>query len=375
MNLHYQFWVKYYEENLESDGDLSDNIAGKNRSLTTECKWKVGNHKIPLQENGLLFRVKYPGLLAGLGYAHRCEKADGQIGLGFSLDSVTGLPYLPGSSVKGTLYSAFDFPEYIQSLPAAASLTVEHIKDLQKKIFGDTEAGGQDVFLDAFPVGADNKGNLLGLENITPHVADNPKYRGLTEPKPLTLLKLMPGVVLQFRFLLKETRLDDTHLVTAADKLALFREIIADLGIGAKTNTGFGVLEPVADNKEGYYYLVEQRTVGATVACKESAGNTRPAKFAGKPTHTSGKKPARPTCIEDVQVGMVLQGKVTGIKDYGVFVSYCGKFSGLLKSQNIPQERRGNIQKNNPLTVRVIGKRQDKNGKTLLDFTMMDIPQ
>lgn len=48
----------------------------------------------------------YPGLLIGMGNPHDA-KLDAAVKLGFSFDYVTGLPYLPGSSLKGICVPAF----------------------------------------------------------------------------------------------------------------------------------------------------------------------------------------------------------------------------------------------------------------------------
>ncbi|NLD50275.1 MAG: type III-B CRISPR module RAMP protein Cmr6, partial [Clostridiaceae bacterium] len=105
---------------------------------------------------------------------------------------------------------------------------------------GDKEnTAMRDVFYDAVIVKAGKENRLLGLENITPHKTSETEYNGLTEPNPLTLLKVIPNVVFLFRF-----RLTDKVLNTDT-KLNLFNQILIDMGVGAKTNTGFGVLEEV----------------------------------------------------------------------------------------------------------------------------------
>lgn len=51
-------------------------------------------------------QTTYPGLLVGVGYNHQVSNTEA-INAGFSFDHTTGLPLLPGSSVKGVLRSAF----------------------------------------------------------------------------------------------------------------------------------------------------------------------------------------------------------------------------------------------------------------------------
>src|SRR5690606_9438219 len=48
----------------------------------------------------------YPGLLIGSGYQHE-SGGENEFKIGFFFDYTTGLPQIPGSSVKGVLRSSF----------------------------------------------------------------------------------------------------------------------------------------------------------------------------------------------------------------------------------------------------------------------------
>lgn len=229
MNLHYEFWVDYYKE-FENTSELSkEYIEGKNYALVNS-KWKLSQEEIPLfgDMQTLTFKVLYPGLLIGLGYEHSTDlvKDAPKIALGMSLDYTTGLPYIPGSEVKGLFRSAFiGSKDLIRGYLAEekeefSQLTDQEIHALEVDIFGHThtydpnfkpskeaeEGQGKDVFFDAFPISPDSNGHLIGLENITSHISYDPKlndpcmYQGLTDPNPITLLKVMPNVVFLFRF-------------------------------------------------------------------------------------------------------------------------------------------------------------------------------
>ena len=183
----------------------------------------------------------YPGLMIGTGNPHDL-KSKGSIYSGFSFDYVTGLPYIPGSSVKGVLKSVFPTKEdtkddinqqkmkYNQSL-LKPELSDEEISDLKDNIFEDN-----DVFLDAYPCPT-SKQQCLALEFITPH-SDIIK-----NPIPINCLKVKPGVSFEFGFYLKECQLADKVQITVKQKKELFKTILTDVGIGAKTNVGFGQLE------------------------------------------------------------------------------------------------------------------------------------
>lgn len=64
------------------------------------------------------FRLEtvYPGLLIGLGNSHNLA-LEGAVKCGFSFDYTTGLPYLPGSSLKGVLRSYFRVRKRRKPLP------------------------------------------------------------------------------------------------------------------------------------------------------------------------------------------------------------------------------------------------------------------
>jgi len=183
----------------------------------------------------------YPGLLVGSGYMHdiKSEKA---FKLGFSFDHTTGLPVIPGSSVKGLLRSAFrlDGGGYVKEVLEGLEIRMseEEIRVLEKHIFDSTEDVSvyrRDKFFDAFPVATNHRGgHFLADDYITPH--PNP----LKDPKPIRFLKVGPGVTFRFVFELYNFEGANGQCLSAEQKLLLFQNILLDLGIGAKTNVGYG---------------------------------------------------------------------------------------------------------------------------------------
>jgi len=246
-NLSYLFNVKYYESLPYS------NFKGINDVLFSQQYKPAKPAQSGDRLSSLSLRVAdYPGLLIGLGYPHDAggvtDDKD-EVTLGISLDYVTGLPYIPGSTVKGVLRSAFKHhSEYVfedampDSLKSSVGGADKLWNNLGIPLFGDEKNPGSAVFFDAFPVetGGKQGGRLLGRENITPHVNRNkPELSGLTEPNPLTLMKVLGGTVFCFKFDLGGL----AEKANAEDLLAVFENIFCDLGIGAKTNVGFGGLE------------------------------------------------------------------------------------------------------------------------------------
>ncbi len=181
------------------------------------------NQTVTLDEDEMLgnthFKATttYPGLILGSGNAHELPDVKGQAILGFSFDYTSGLPVIAGSSVKGVLHSAFKHPEYIQELLDNSEIDV---KALETEIFDNG-----DVFFDAVVI---TSGKLLGDDYITPH------GDALKNPIPLRFIKVLPNVTFRFDFELS------SGLINKSEKAKLFQEILADLGLGAKTNVGYG---------------------------------------------------------------------------------------------------------------------------------------
>ena len=235
-NLNYAFNVEYYKDCRFNE---ADDFSIKNKEL---LNIPCNEHPHYINENcSFELQTRYPGLLIGVGNPHGSGgKSD--IALGFTFDYVTGTPYIPGSSVKGVLRSAFAQPEYIKALLNDENIDV---KALEEEIFEgtrsvkseDTEKGKgkyiplpmyqRDVFYDAFPK---TTGYIMAPEAITPHGDDLTK-----NPTPLTLIKVKPNVKFGFSFKLSD------GIIPAESKKELFKKIVIDLGMGAKTNVGFGV--------------------------------------------------------------------------------------------------------------------------------------
>jgi len=217
MNLGWLFYVDYFK-----DFDLND-LDKSSKNIKKRIA-KILRQKVTPTQNEQLgthsFRATttYPGLLLGSGYLHELPDVKDQLILGFDFDYTTGLPIIRGSSIKGVLRSAFRHPDYIQELLKKSDID---IAELEKDIF---EAN--DIFFDAQIVAI--KKDLLLDDYITPH-------RSKTQnPIPLHFIKVAPGVTFAFAFALHD------GVIGADEKLALFKNILFDLGIGAKTNVGYG---------------------------------------------------------------------------------------------------------------------------------------
>ncbi len=191
-----------------------------------------------IKEHHFDLTTVYPGLLVGSGYIHEVggKEIESELKLGFYFDHTTGLPVIPGSSVKGLLRSAFKKAEgdYVKELIESLGIDcIKSVAELDKAIFeGETGASiyNRDVFFDAYPVVSKNKNKtFFANDYITHH--ENP----LKNPNPIQFLKILPNVAFQFNF-----KLTNNGGLSADSKLELFKHILLDLGIGAKTNVGYG---------------------------------------------------------------------------------------------------------------------------------------
>lgn len=160
----------------------------------------------------------YPGLLVGSGYNHPVIKSDDNYQLGFSFDHTTGMPIISGSSIKGVLRSVFDNTELLMEM-----------YDYEKKDNVNPFSDDKTVFYDAYIVKTheDNKGKIFASDFITTHHPEDEKGQ-FKDPTPIKFLKILSEVT--FKFQIKA----DRNLVE------LFKKIILDFGLGAKTNVGYG---------------------------------------------------------------------------------------------------------------------------------------
>lgn len=244
-NLNYFYYVEYCDDPqmiLHTDSDATQNkLQRKNGELAnylaSACKLMK-----PLNENivpnHFELRTAYPGLLVGTGLPHGFG-GKGEAALGLTLDYVTGMPYIPSSSVKGALRSAFVHKDYIKELLKSADIDVANF---ETSIFGSSHSDkseakvqGSDIFFDAIIT---STGKILDTDNITSH-RHNKDLLELAAPNPITMIRIRPDVTFKFQFQLTDYEKGKIK-ITAKQKLGLFKQILIDLGIGAKTNVGYG---------------------------------------------------------------------------------------------------------------------------------------
>jgi len=178
--------------------------------------------KVPHADNSVKLTTIYPGLLIGSGYNHPTKGNKDDYQLGFFFDHTTGLPLITGSSIKGVLNSLFQDDNKFDYLKEVYGIEEER-EPMQKRLF----KSGETIFYDAYIIGTDNKGEIFGSDYITSHYSDEPMGE-FKEPNPVKFLKILPEVTWQFQFKAEK------------EDIELFKKIILDFGLGAKTNVGYG---------------------------------------------------------------------------------------------------------------------------------------
>lgn len=236
-------------------GNINDTIKASSLELIANPAKLIS----PLNGYVIQAKVLYPGLLTGTGLVHDSKKLKGGYNLGMHFDYTTGMPVVYGSSVKGVL--SHYFKEFCQEYKDENKKSVRSgdIEDLFQSIFkgkkrdleNPTDKDGEpnyvnmsiydrDIFFDAVIVRPyEKEGNqyLLEDDSITPHT-EGP----LKNPVPILMLKIAAGCILEFRFLLHKTIINNEEY-DGNFKIGLFENILKTVGVGAKTNVGYGQLE------------------------------------------------------------------------------------------------------------------------------------
>ena len=225
----------------------------------------------------IYFSVNYPGLLIGTGTTieytpFNKEKKDNNFKTGLSFDYTTGLPYIPGSGIKGVIrdffpqkiedknYSKKEKLKYQEQNEAKMELinqilksnySFEEIEKIKESIFDgrdfrEKENLEEEKFLPIFKRDKFIEGRILVQDGekildkdyITPH------KKILENPVPIQILKIVPGTEIEILFQLNETKISAPEkndiIITKEQKKKLFTEILFLTGLGAKTNVGYG---------------------------------------------------------------------------------------------------------------------------------------
>ena len=280
MNSQYLFNIEYYA-GLKTGNRTREMVLELNKKLVGQT-FQPSKVAILSKEKDMYsfcLKTTYPGLLLGLGNPHalgdkkgdmnQYGDTDQDVKVGFYMDYTTGLPIIPGTTVKGVLRSMFQKPrddskesedhhkaredafhgrqEYlvclINEVAGKDLINVDQLSALESELF----EGQSEVFMEAYPIKGDASNKIYEMDFITPH---KDKFQ---DPTPIRILKVRPDVTYLFRFCLHDSI--ELPGITAEVKKEVFKRILLDMGIGAKTDVGFGILREA--EVQGTYYLLE----------------------------------------------------------------------------------------------------------------------
>ncbi|MEM8568030.1 MAG: type III-B CRISPR module RAMP protein Cmr6 [Bacteroidota bacterium] len=323
-NIGWLFYRDYFKV-LEQSDKL--NYEVKSQRITRQGLSEGATAQLDIPHSFEL-KTTYPGLLLGCGYQHETG-GDGEFKIGFFFDFTTGLPQLPGSSVKGTLRSVFPFHkkdfgenfttpriQFLQSLLEKITGTTpgtEAIRKLEEEIFEGVNHSGEEPARishyqrDRFYDGLLSESNhpteqrpILASDYVTPH------KKPLENPIPLMFLKVRPEVIFKFHFSLQNSKVIPE--LTAEKKLQLFKEILVEFGIGAKTNVGYGQFSTDPNIRQ---HIGPAETVHNEPVIAEP----RPPRRQFEPT-------ILPECKKELVSGKSFPGEIIGIEGDYAFIAF-----------------------------------------------------
>lgn len=231
----------YWNTDDEGKSKLLNEIANNKPSDDVQEMWKALQERSSHIANG--FRAgriqvtEFPfelqaNLLCGSGLSHPTE-------VGMSFMNPYGIPYIPGSSIKGVLRDAAQ----MLAKDERDNLTVEDVN----KLFGEDNEGqeskrGHLSFLDSLPLGS----QFLGVDIITPHHkayfqgSDNAYPHDEESPVPIQYLVVKKNTKFNLVILHGHDTTDSEEQECAKKVEEIVKYAIENMGFGAKTSIGYG---------------------------------------------------------------------------------------------------------------------------------------
>jgi CRISPR-associated protein Cmr6 len=195
-------------------------------SKEKEYKQAFETRKRLMEGIGITFTMTTTSrLVFGMGYEHPTE-------IGFMFDWTSGLPIIPGSSLKGAARHAAETEKHD---------CINEIFGVEK---GDAQAG-EIVFFPAYPCLIDNNKPFLELDVMTPHYsayysvpAKNPPADWYS-PVPHHFLTVPSGVKYCFRLAHRKNLRDkESPLLKKSENILKYA--LSEFGVGAKTSVFYG---------------------------------------------------------------------------------------------------------------------------------------
>ena len=192
---------------------------GNGSELEEACKRRKQLARI-MNAEPQLFKTDWR-FVTGLGQAHPVEN-------GFAWHHSLGVPYLPGSSVKGMVR-------------AWAEQWEKAGENETKRLFGPKGAGtvGSVIFFDALPVSPVRLETDIMTPHYGPWYSDGKAPGDWHDPVPISFLTIAAGQI--FQFIIAPRRPDiDSDVADAKTAQAWLKDALKWIGAGAKTAAGYG---------------------------------------------------------------------------------------------------------------------------------------
>lgn len=247
------FWLQDLCKSFVPDNGIRDLIN------STYKRWSA------MTEGAARFSmVARSRMIIGLG-------GKGALEFGITLHPVTGLPYIPGSALKGLcrnyalLFIAERWnvaietealkhlDEALMGIASKQPIRETEMVDLYQNLFGTQENAGKCVFFDAVIRDVPQDKPLFVVEVMTPHFPEYYRSSGgqaphdADNPNPVTFIAVNEGIRFRFAVGMRRNVSKDESLLGNASYL--LQEALELMGIGAKTASGYGVFVPIQKPK------------------------------------------------------------------------------------------------------------------------------
>lgn len=243
-------WAVAVEHEELKDKPRSDFLAGIAKTKLPQpysnARRKYEQAVRALGDTHLYTAVTATPLAIGLGGGSVFE-------VGFTFLRPYGVPYIPGSSIKGAMKRVAAVRCGVDAVLNGKYQPDKKIKDIRGQVpedkqadvesflnaFGTTEGAAFFDIFDAWITAGDPQGHFLMSDIVNPHHPGY--YRGekgheiphdWDSPVPVTFVSIRPGVTVQFAF-----RCAENWVKFCRD---LLEDVLTKRGIGAKTNAGYG---------------------------------------------------------------------------------------------------------------------------------------
>ena len=238
---------RFYDRFAASPGNYCSGLLRDYRERRHGLLWELG---------GRVVRARTAWrFVSGLGGSHPLEA-------GFIWHRTLGVPYLPGSSVKGMVRAWLT-----HWLGRADSAAAERARTRAAELFGDTETVGMGrlILFDAMPESPPR----LEVDIMNPHYTpyySNPKSNlpgDYYSPTPVNFLVVPAGQWFEFALAPADSRCTEDDL---AEGVQLLQNALEIIGCGAKPAVGYGVFGSFQDQTDDIFAEFRKQEEKATLA-------------------------------------------------------------------------------------------------------------